>query len=218
MPPKPGQKMVGGYVDAALAERFQDWARRTDGGASAALRRLIIQAVDGQTPAAPRGSGTGHQVGVRFKDAERTALAEAARAHGTGPATWLRSLALVHLTGQPQWNPAELEALRAVFQELRAIATSLDRGTRALTRAVDAGLCPPDHRDAACKAGDLVRTEMRRVVAVMTGNFDYWGLPDAERPGAAPGAAERAAAAVRLAEKRRKNRPRRLTTRCREDG
>lgn len=218
MPPKPGQKMVGGYVDAALAERFQAWARRTDGGASAALRRLILQAMDSQSPAAPRGSGTGHQVGVRFKDAERAALAEAARAHGTSSATWLRSLALVHLMGRPQWNSAEVEALRAVFRELRAIATSLERSTRTLTQAADAGLCPLEHRDAARKAGDLVRTEMRRLVAVMTGNFDYWGLPDAERPDAAPGAAERAAAAIRMTEKRRKNRPRRLAARCREDG
>lgn len=217
MPPKPGQKMVGGYVDAALAERFQDWARRTDGGASAALRRLIIQAMDGQTPMAPRGSGTGHQVGVRFKEAERAALAEAARAHGTGPATWLRSLALVHLTGRPQWNPAELETLRAVFHELRAIGTNLERSTRALAEAAGTGRCPPEHRDAAREAGDQVRIEMRRVVAMMTGNFDYWGLPDAERPDAAPGAAERAAAAIRVADKRRKNRPRRLAARCHED-
>lgn len=210
--------MVGGYVDAALAERFQAWARRTDGGASAALRRLILQAMDGTAPAAPRGSGTGQQVGVRFKEAERAALAEAARAHGTGPATWLRSLALVHLTRRPQWNPAELEALRAVFHELRTIATNLDRSTRVLAEAVDAGLCPPEHCNAAREAGDLVRTEMRRVVAMMTGNFDYWGLPDAERPDAAPGAADRAAAAIRVAEQRRKNRPRRLAARGREDG
>lgn len=212
-----GQELLTVWVPAEVAAAFKAHTRITDGGASAALRRLIIQAMDGQTPTAPRGSGTGHQVGVRFKEAERAALAEAARAHGTGPATWLRSLALVHLTGRPQWNSAELEALRAVFHELRAIATSLDRGTRTLTRAVDAGLCLPEHRDAACEAGDLVRIEMRRVVAVMTGNFDYWGLPDAERPGAAPGAAERAAAAIRVAEKRRKNRPR-MAARGHEDG
>ena len=218
MPAKPGQRMVGGYVDAALAERFHAWARRTDGGTSAALRRLIIQAMDGQTPAAPRGAGTGRQVGVRFKEAERAALAEAARAHGTSPASWLRSLALVHLMGRPQWNPAEVEALRAVFHELRAIGTSLDRSARALTDAVDAGLCPPQHRDAACEAGDLVRTEMRRVVAVMTGNFDYWGLPDAERPTAAPGAVDRVAAAIRAAERRRKNQPRQRAAGRREDG
>ena len=126
-----------------------NWARRTDGGALAALRRLIIQAMDGQTPLASQGGGTGHQVGVRFKDVVRAALAEAARAHGTSPVTWLRSLALVHLAGRPQWNPAEVEVLRAVFHELRTIATSLEQSTRALTQAIDAGLCPPDHCDAA---------------------------------------------------------------------
>ncbi|HYH36766.1 MAG TPA: hypothetical protein VD860_00975 [Azospirillum sp.] len=213
-----GQELLTVWVSADVAAAFKAHTRITDGGASGALRRLVIQAVDGQTPSAPKGAGAGRQVGVRFKDAERAALAEAARAHGTSPAAWLRSLALVHLTGRPQWNPAEVEALRAVFHELRTIATSLDRSTRALTQAIDAGLCPPDHRDAAREAGNLVRIEMRRVVAVMTGNFDYWGLPDAERPDAAPGAADRAAAAIRVAEQRRKNRPRRLAARCREDG
>ncbi len=32
-----------------------------------------------------------------------------------------------------------------------------------------------------------VRAEMRRPITIYTGNFDYWGLPDAERPRAAPG-------------------------------
>jgi hypothetical protein len=153
---------------------------------------------------------------VRFKDAERAALAEAARAHGTSPAAWLRSLALVHLTGRPQWNPAEMEALRGVFRELRAIAASLNQIGRVLTDAVDSGLCPPQHRDSAHEAGDLVRIEMRRVVAMMTGNFDYWGLPSAARPTAAPGAVGRAAAEVRAAEKRRRNRPRRTARRGEE--
>jgi len=31
---------------------------------------------------------------------------------------------------------------------------------------------------------------MRRVVAVMSGIFDYWGPPDGDRPTAAPGAVE----------------------------
>ena len=213
-----GQELLTVWVPADVAAAFKARTRVTDGGASAALRRLITQAMDGKAPAAPRGAGTGHQIGVRFKDVERAALAEAARAHGTSPANWLRSLALVHLTGRPQWNPTEVEALRAVFHELRAIGNSVNQITRALAQAVDAGLCPPQHRDAAREAGDLVRIEMRRVVAVMTGNFDYWGLPDAERPSAAPGAAERAATAVRAAEARRKNRPRRRAVRSHKDG
>jgi hypothetical protein len=54
----------------------------------------------------------------------------------------------------------------------------------------------------------MVRAEMRRVVAIMTGNFDYWGLPDAERPTAAPGTVEKADAEARAVETTRKRRPR----------
>jgi len=210
-----GQELLTVWVPAEVAAAFKAHTRVTDGGASAALRRLITQAMDGEAPAAPRGGGTGHQVGVRFKDAERAALAEAARAHGTSPANWLRSLALVHLTGQPQWNPTEVEALRAVFRELRAIGHTVDRIARALDGADD-----PAWRqgDTAHEAAELIRIEMRRVVAVMTGNFDYWGLPEAERPTAAPGAVGRAAADVRAAEARRKNRPRRRVARLDNDG
>jgi len=50
---------------------------------------------------------------------------------------------------------------------------------------------------------------MRRVVAVMSGNFDYWGLPDEDRPTAAPGAVERVDAAATVAEAKRTRAPRR---------
>ena len=59
MPAKPGQKLICGYIDEALADRFNAWARQTDGGASAALRRLVAEAV-GEKPPAPRGVGWGN--------------------------------------------------------------------------------------------------------------------------------------------------------------
>lgn len=220
MPAKPGHKMIGSYVDEDLAERFAAVARQTDGGASAALRRLIAQAVDqdrqaqglhGANPAeaiAPRGVGQGEQVSVRLKAAERHALAEAARAQGTSPANWIRSLALVHLARRPQWNPAELEALRELFGELRAIGNNVNQMAHALNLAVATGACPPEQGELAKKAAELVRLEMRRMVAAITGNFDYWGLPDAERPTAAPGALKRAEAQARAAKAKRKLRPR----------
>jgi len=49
-----------------------------------------------------------------------------------------------------------------------------------------------------------LQNELRRVVAVMTGNFDYWGLPTADRLEAAPGAIERTAAKAEAAEVRRR--------------
>lgn len=42
--------------------------------------------------------------------------------------------------------------------------------------AVQAGQCPPDEDDALSNLAQQAQWEMRRVVAVMSGNFDYWGL------------------------------------------
>lgn len=176
--------MVGAYVEADLARRFAAWARQTDGSSAAALRRLITQALDGHDPTPPSGSGIGRQVGVRFKAGEHAALVVVAAARGTSPANWLRALALVHLTHQPQWSPAELEALRAIFTELRAISTSL---TRLSAHGLDqAGLEAAG--EMAQEAAGQVRLEMRRIVAVLTGHFDQWGLPDGERPTTIAGA------------------------------
>jgi hypothetical protein len=208
-----GQELLSTWVPNELAEAFKAQARGTEGGASAALRRLVSEAVDGKPPPAPRGSGAGEQVGVRFKAAERALLAEAAKAHGTSPANWLRSLALVHLARRPQWNPAEVEAIRELFRELRAIGNNVNQIAHALNVAVHTCEYPPHQGETAREAAELIRYEMRRVVAVMTGNFAYWGLPDAVRPTAAPGAVERADAEARTAEARRKNRPRRRAAR-----
>ena len=49
----------------------------------------------------------------------------------------------------------------------------------------------PYQGEEARAASERVRSEMRRVVAMVTGNFDYWGLPYADRPTASPGAQER---------------------------
>ncbi len=40
------------------------------------------------------------------------------------------------------------------------------------------GKYPPYQGAAAREAAELLRLEMRRIVAVMTGNFEYWGMPD----------------------------------------
>jgi Bacterial mobilisation protein (MobC) len=226
MADRKGQEHISTYVPVELAAAFKELARQTDGSAAATLRRLIAQAVDeanrgqglhGASPVqaaiAPRGVGRGEQVGVRFKGVERQALAEAAQLQRTSPANWLRSLALVHLVRRPQWNEAEVEALRAVFRELRAIGNNVNQMAHALNIATTTGMYPLEQGNAAREAVELVRFEMRRVVAVMTGNFDYWGLPDAERPTAAPGALKRARLQAQMAEARRKSKPKRRPAR-----
>lgn len=220
-----GQVHLSTYVPVELAEAFQALARQSDGGASGALRRLVAQAVEQEGQAqglhsastqaaiAPRGVGRGEQVSVRLKAPERQALAEAARTHGTSPANWLRSLALVHLARRPQWNPAELEALRELFGELRAIGNNVNQMAHALNIALVTSDYPPEQGSAAREAAERVRLEMRRVVALMTGNFEYWGLPDAERPTAAPGAVARADAQAHAAQAKHALRPRRRPAR-----
>ncbi|KND61505.1 hypothetical protein BVER_04448c [Candidatus Burkholderia verschuerenii] len=211
-----GQELLSTWVQADLAAAFKAQAQGTDGGTSAALRRLVSKAAIGQAPAAPRGAGTGARVGVRLKAAERAALAEAAQAQGTSSANWLRSLAIVHLARRPQWNAAEIDELRSLFRELRAIGNNVNQIAHALNVAVQTGEYPPHQGTATREAVELLRFEMRRVVAVMSGNFEYWGLPDEDRPTAAPGAVERADAEASTAEAKRKRRPRRRPTRFAE--
>ena len=208
-----GQELLSTWVPAELAAAFKAQARDIEGGASAALRRLVSETIDGKPPSAPRGAGVGSQVGIRLKAAERASLAEAAKARSTTPANWLRSLAIVHLACRPQWNAAELHELRELFRELRAIGNNVNQIARALNVAVQTGEYPPHQGRAAQEAAELVRYEMRRVVSLMTGNFDYWGLPDEDRPTAAPGAVERADAEAQAAEAARKRRPRRRPAR-----
>jgi hypothetical protein len=212
-----GQELLSTWVPSDLAAAFKAHARGTDGGTSAALRRLVSEVATGQGPSAPKGAGAGAQVGIRLKAPERAALAEAARAQGTSPANWLRSLAIVHLARRPQWNGSELEELRSLFRELRAIGNNVNQIAHALNVAAQKGEYPPHQGSAAREAAELVRLEMRRVVAVMSGNFDYWGLPDDERPTAAPGAVERLDEAAITAEAQRKRRPRRRPARFSEE-
>ncbi len=204
-----GQELVSAWLPADVAARFRAWARMTDGGASAAIRRLLVSVVDGQDPTEPVGSA-GHRVTVRLKDAERFALLEAARLRQTTPANWIRSLAIGHLARRPQWNDAEVLELRAVFTELRRIGNNVNQIAYAVNAAALAGNCPPGQGDAALAAADAVRAETRRIVAVMTGNFDYWGIPHTDEPQAARGALMRDKEATQTERHEAKLRPRRF--------
>lgn len=208
-----GHMMIGTYVPLELAAKFKAWARTTSGGASAELRNLITNAMEGRSSTSPPGGAAGHQVMVRLKDAERLALLEAACLRGTTPANWLRSLAIAHLGRRPQWNPAEVDALRELFMEVRRIGNNVNQIARAINTAAHTGEYPPNQGEAAREAAELVRVEMRRIVAVMTGNYDYWGVPDAVRPTAAPGAEERDDKATELEQQKVARRPRRRPAR-----
>ena len=208
-----GLELLSTWVPADLAAKFKTWARSNMGGASAELRELVTNAIEGRTASAPAGRAAGYSVMVRLREAERLALLEASQQRGMTPATWLRSLAIVHLGHRPQWNGAEIEALRELYTEVRRIGNNVNQIARALNVAAHKGEYSPYQGQEAREAAELVRVETRRIVAVMTGNFDYWGLPDADRPTAAPGAQERDDAATMKERRKIARRPRRRPAR-----
>ncbi len=212
-----GQELLSAWVPEDLAARFKLWARTTDGGASAALRRLILQVVDGTEPGLPMGA-SGRQIGVRLKDPERVALLRAAQARQTTPANWLRSLAVVHLGRRPQWSEPEAAELRAIGMEIRRVGNNLNQLARVMDEAALTGEYPLGQGDAAREGVELLRVELRRLMAIYTGNFDYWGLPDAERPTSKPGMKVRELVRQNEDKARRRLRPRRRPTKFIADG
>lgn len=216
MPASPDQMLIGCHVDRGLGARFKAWALSHEGGAAAALRRLVTKAVDDVDPPPPPGS-SGYRVTVRLKDTDRIALLKAAQARNTTPANWLRSLAVVHLGRRPQWNEVEAVQLREIGMEIRRIGNNVNQIARAINVAAQTGEYPPHQGQAAREAVEEVRVELRRLMAIYSGNFDYWGLPDAERPISLPGMEEREQAREAVEKARRRLRPRRRPSVFAED-
>ncbi len=211
-----GQELLSAWVPADVADRFKAWARGREGGTSAELRRMVTEAVDGVAPSPPPGS-SGYRVTVRLKDADRFALLRVAKARATTPANWLRSLAIVHLGRRPQWSEVEAAALREIGMEVRRIGNNVNQIAKALNTAVHAGEYPAHQGEAIKGAVQDIRSELRRVVAIYSGNFDYWGLPDADRPTAMPGMEDRERARFDADKLRRHLRPRRRPAKFVED-
>ena len=176
-----GQELLGTWVPTDVAARFRAHARTTEGGVSAELRRLVVQAAEGKAISQPVGAA-GHKVMVRLREGERHALLQAARERATSPANWLRSLALAHLSGSPQWNDAELQALRDVFVELRRIGNNVNQIARALNAGLQTGELPSSQGQAAKDAVDIIASEVRRVGELAASNTSYWGIPHAGFP------------------------------------
>ena len=176
-----GRELLGTWVPTDVAARFKAHARTTEGGVSAELRRLVVQAAEGKAIPPPVGAA-GHKVMVRLREGERHALLQAARERATSPANWLRSLALAHLSGSPQWNDAELEALRNVFVELRRIGNNVNQIARALNAGLQKGEIPSGQGQAVKDAVDTIASEVKHVGELAASNRSYWGIPGLGSP------------------------------------
>jgi hypothetical protein len=205
MPVPPGKTLLNAYVDRDLADRFKAWAR-PQGGVSAALRSVIEGAVVGHEPEPPPGAA-GFHVTVRLRERERELLLAAALARGMPVAAYLRSLAVAHLAGRPQWSPAEAEALRELGGEVRRIGNNVNQIARALNVAVHKGEYPAGQGAEAKEAARLVRAELRRLLAIYTGNLERWRLGGNGAEGAPRGVQAKAEAEEREGRARARRRP-----------
>jgi hypothetical protein len=205
MPVPAGKTLLNAYVDRDLADRFKAWAR-PHGGVSAALRSVIEGAVAERDPEPPPGAA-GFHVTVRLREREREMLLAAAQARGMPVAAYLRSLAVVHLAGRPQWSPAEAEALRELGSEVRRIGNNVNQIARALNVAVHKGEYPAGQGAEAKEAARLVRAELRRLLTIYTGNLERWGQGGKGAEGAPRGLHAEAEAEEREGRARAKRRP-----------
>jgi hypothetical protein len=205
MPVPAGKTLLNAYVDRDLADRFKTWAR-PHGGVSAALRRVIEGAVAKHDPEPPPGAA-GFHFTVRLRERERELLLAAAQARGMPAAAYLRSLAVVHLSGHPQWSPAEAEALRELGGELRRIGNNVNQIARALNVAVHKGEYPAGQGAEAKEAAKLIRAELQRLLAIYTGNLERWGRAGGDAEGSLRGLIGRAEATERKGRVRAKRRP-----------
>lgn len=205
MPVPAGKTLLNAYVDRDLADRFKAWAR-PHGGVSAALRGVIEGAVTEHDPEPPPGAA-GFHVTVRLRERERELLLAAAQARGMPVAAYLRSLAVVHLAGRPQWSLAEAEALRDLGGELRRIGSNVNQIARALNVAIHKGEYPPGQGTEAKEAVRLVRVELRRLLAIYSGNLERWGQGGKGAEGVPRGLHAEAEAEEREGRTRVKRRP-----------
>lgn len=182
MAPRNGKELLSAWVEASVAQRFKAVARASDGSVSQSLARMVGEAIGDPDAVSPSGVGQSEKLTVRFRREERAALASAARLRATTPANWVRSLVIVHLMRRPQWSDGEREELRALTREVRRIGSNVNQIARAMNEAAKAGQCSADAAVAANNAAQQLHSETRRLGAVLTGNFDYWGLPGELHP------------------------------------
>jgi len=177
-------KLIGGYIEKDLADRFTALAR-AHGGKSALLRRLVSLAVNGpaaeQSNVMPDPSGRAVHLSVRLSANEVGEVKKAAKARGMKPSQWLRSVVRVRLGAGTQYNAAELHELRALTNQVRKIGINLNQVTRAMNEA----RLKQVPFDVDVKLLNATREEVRKTLAELQsmarGNVRNWnGAVDGE--------------------------------------
>jgi hypothetical protein len=157
-------------VSDDLLARFDAWAG-DHGGRAPALRRLMIDASAGSSPAGEPLATRPLKLTVRLSERDGRGLAHAAQVMGLTPNAWAAAVIRRRLHGKPTFGHREDMALIAVQAELRRLGVNLNQIARSQHAAG-----PERPLDAAFF--EALRTEIRGHMLVLReafeGNLAYW--------------------------------------------
>lgn len=188
--------MLAAYVDLETAAAFR--AVATSRGVSTKLRELVRETIGrAEPPPKPPSPAAARQVKIRLADEDAGALAEAARMAGMAPTAYLKALALAHVTGKPQWSPAERDGLNQIAWELRRIGVNVNQIALRLNASAEASEMPRGEGRAAQEAADLVQAEIDRLEEITGGALGRWKRPGASGAGTRNAATQRRAPQAR---------------------
>lgn len=161
-------------VSDEVAAAFSAFAA-TQGGKSALLRRLIVDALDAPAPrilAMPVGRP--EKVTVRFRESEMRQLAEISHQRGMTRTGWIVALVRSRLGSPVQHSQDEHDALRAIVRELNRIGGNINQLARAANTSVLQGRTVEPDLSAIHEAKLVIETELARLRNALHGNADYW--------------------------------------------
>lgn len=115
--------LLGGHVTRASRDRFAALARREGYSSVAGYLRYVVEELTGEVEADGASVGSARKLNLRLRDRPRAALLDGARARRSTPAAWATALLEGMLSGDggPVWGKREVEELRALYAELKAV-------------------------------------------------------------------------------------------------
>lgn len=170
---------IGVQVSDEMKAAF-DALAGPQGGQSALLRRML-ESVTGQVDVATSRSrvvgGTSEKITVRFRRAERAAIADAAAARGMTRTQWITSLVRARLSLGLPLTGGEEQALRAVARELNRMGGNVNQIARAANMQALAG--KPVELDAAPlqELGGAVRAAAAELRDALARSAASWQVP-----------------------------------------
>jgi hypothetical protein len=164
-------------VPDLAAQRF-DAAAADQGGRSALLRRLVLEAGGQAGSEAATPTVRSIRLMVRLAPEDGLAVQREAAALGLRPAPWVAALVRRRVLGVPRFAPHDEASLLAIRSEVHRIGINANQIARALNTAIIEGKV----LDLEIAYLDELRRELRvhlaGLEAAFAGNLAYWDAPE----------------------------------------